>query len=67
VLGERNNWIIKPIVATLGMVVLDFFIEPVAIKTAMRHWKNNIIPLKNYIGWFFTALPIQLLFFKLIR
>jgi bisanhydrobacterioruberin hydratase len=65
-LGESKNWILKALFASLGMVVLDFFIEPVATKTGMWHWENNIIPLKNYIGWFFTSLPIQLLFFKLM-
>jgi bisanhydrobacterioruberin hydratase len=65
-LGEHKNWIFKAFVATLGMVVLDFFIEPVATKTGMWHWANNTIPLKNYVGWFLTALPIQLLFFKLM-
>jgi bisanhydrobacterioruberin hydratase len=65
-LGERKNWILKALIAALGMVVLDFFIEPVATKTGMWHWENNIIPFKNYVGWFFTALPIQLLFFKLM-
>jgi bisanhydrobacterioruberin hydratase len=64
-LGESKNWILKAFIATLGMVVLDFFIEPVATKTGMWHWENNVIPLKNYVGWFLTALPIQLLFFKL--
>ena len=65
-MSEKDNWIIKALIATLGMVILDFFIEPVATKTGMWHWENNIIPLKNYIGWFLTALPIQLLFFKLM-
>jgi bisanhydrobacterioruberin hydratase len=65
-LGGRKNWILKAVFASLGMVFLDFFIEPIATKTGMWHWENNIIPLKNYVGWFFTALPIQLLFFKLM-
>jgi bisanhydrobacterioruberin hydratase len=65
-LGESKNWILKAFIATLGMVVLDFFIEPVATKTGMWHWENDIIPLNNYLGWFLTALPIQLLFFKLL-
>jgi bisanhydrobacterioruberin hydratase len=66
IFGERKNWILKALFATFGMVVLDFFIEPIAIKTGMWHWENNIIPFKNYVGWFLTALPIQLLFFKLM-
>jgi bisanhydrobacterioruberin hydratase len=63
-LGESKNWVLKAFIATIGMVCLDFFIEPIAIKTGMWHWENNIIPLRNYVGWFLTALPIQLLFFK---
>jgi bisanhydrobacterioruberin hydratase len=64
--AEEKNWILKAVVASIVMVFLDFFIEPVAIKTGMWHWQNNVIPIRNYVGWFLTALPIQLLFFKLM-
>jgi bisanhydrobacterioruberin hydratase len=64
IFGEKKHWVFKAVVASLSMVLLDFFIEPVAIKTGMWHWVNHMIPFKNYIGWFLTALPIQLLFFK---
>jgi bisanhydrobacterioruberin hydratase len=63
---DRTNWFLKSILATLLMVSLDVLIEPIAIKTNMWTWANNNIPFQNYIGWFFTALPLQILFFKLI-
>jgi len=37
------------------LVVLDVLIEPVAIRFDYWHWDNNIIPLKNYICWFFVS------------
>jgi bisanhydrobacterioruberin hydratase len=41
-------------------------IEPIAMKTDMWQWRNNVVPLQNYIGWFAVALPLQILFFKFI-
>lgn len=44
--------------ATAGaflMVVLDFFIEPVASPLDFWHWQNNRIPLQNYLAWFVVA------------
>ncbi len=44
------------------MVALDFFIEPVAITYDWWSWKENTIPLQNYIGWFASALVLLTLF-----
>jgi len=38
-------------VAVLLMVVLDYFIEPVAMALDFWSWEGNTVPLKNYIGW----------------
>jgi bisanhydrobacterioruberin hydratase len=60
------HWLVKSIVAALLMVSLDVLIEPIAMKTDMWQWANEVVPLQNYVGWFLTALPLQLLFFLLI-
>ena len=36
----------------LLLVLLDFFMEPFAIKFDLWNWKNNAIPDQNYIAWF---------------
>lgn len=56
----RVNKYLKAILATLLCVLLDVFIEPVAIKLGYWHWFVGFPPLQNYIGWFFVALVIQL-------
>ena len=63
-LWSKGPWILKGISAASLMVVLDYFIEPVAMKMDFWSWPNNEVPLQNYIGWFMIALPLTLLFQK---
>ena len=49
---------------TYGLTV-DYLIEPVAIKYDFWHWKTLHPPLHNYLGWLFTALLVQGLFFTI--
>ncbi|MCB0643847.1 MAG: carotenoid biosynthesis protein, partial [Phaeodactylibacter sp.] len=57
----------QAIVAALLMVLLDLLIEPVAIQYDFWQWEGNQIPLQNYLGWFFVALLLQLLWFRQLR
>jgi uncharacterized membrane protein len=66
VMPNQRHLGIKALIASLVMVGLDIFIEPVAMKTDMWQWENNIIPFQNYVGWFLTALPLQMLLFYVI-
>jgi putative membrane protein len=43
-------------------VGLDLFIEPVAIAHGFWSWEGGAVPLRNYLGWFAVALPIQVFF-----
>jgi len=54
---------LKIVLASLLMVLLDFFIEPFAMQYDLWNWENNTVPLKNYTGWFFCGLVMQSLFF----
>tara|TARA_B100000508_G_scaffold141096_1_gene146898 strand:- start:134746 stop:135399 length:654 start_codon:yes stop_codon:yes gene_type:complete len=58
----KIHWIIKAILATFLMLILDLLIEPVAIKSDYWTW-NGDIPLSNFIGWFLIALLLQILYF----
>ncbi|MFD2514056.1 carotenoid biosynthesis protein [Pontibacter locisalis] len=57
-------WIGKGALAALLMVILDFFIEPVAMAFDFWSWRGGEIPLSNYAGWFGIALLLQLYFQK---
>lgn len=55
----------KYLLAFLGagiLVAIDILIEPVAIKYDYWSWAGGVIPLQNYIGWFFVAFLMFLFF-----
>lgn len=57
--------ILKVILASLSMVILDRLIEPVAMLIGYWTWEGGNIPLKNYAGWFLISLIIQFCFIKM--
>ncbi|TAE76004.1 MAG: carotenoid biosynthesis protein [Bacteroidetes bacterium] len=52
------------VVATL-MTFLDYFIEPFAIHFHLWQWEKNIIPVQNFMGWWFSALLLSFIFFHI--
>ena len=51
-----SNSILKVILSSVIMVLLDLMIEPVAIRLDFWHWQAEVIPLQNYLMWFLVAL-----------
>ena len=51
-----SNSILKVVLSSFIMVLLDFMIEPVAIRLDFWHWQSGIIPLQNYLMWFLVAM-----------
>lgn len=64
-LALTKSKLFTPILASLFMVGLDIFIEPVAIKSDYWVWKNNVIPFYNYVCWFFISLIIHFIYQKI--
>ena len=62
---DVNNWL-KAILGAILMTILDVLIEPVAMELNFWSWENNIVPLQNYIAWFFVALPLLGAYFHLV-
>jgi len=60
-----ENKIIKILIASSIMVLIDFLIEPVAIHFNWWNWKNTLPDLYNYLGWFFTSVLIFTIYFQL--
>ena len=60
---KEKLWFLKIICGAFMLVCLDILIEPVAAKLDFWQWKNHIIPLQNYVGWFIVGF-IQLLVYQ---
>lgn len=58
------HWLAKAILGAGLMILLDFFIEPVAMQFDFWSWNGNYIPFSNYAGWFAIAFILQVYFQK---
>lgn len=56
------RWPARGALAAALMVALDVLIEPVAMAYGFWSWAGDAVPLRNYIGWFVVALPLECLF-----
>jgi len=45
-----------PLLSSAIIVGFDFIMEEVAMKLDYWQWKDNTVPLNNYIAWFFISL-----------
>jgi putative membrane protein len=53
---EKNkSSLIKAFFAASGMVALDYWIEPIAIRYDFWQWSDNIVPIQNYMGWWIVS------------
>ncbi len=60
-LSKIKNTLLNALLGAFYMVALDFFIEQNAAKFDFWHWNLGIIPLQNYIAWFFISFILNLL------
>lgn len=51
--------IMKIITGSLLAVAVDWLIEPVAMHFDFWTWKDGVVPVQNYMGWFFTSTVMQ--------
>jgi putative membrane protein len=62
-----DNIFIKIGVNSLLMVFFDFVMEPVAMKSDFWSWENDVIPLYNYVCWFFVAIILQIIYLNFFK
>ncbi|ARS36986.1 carotenoid biosynthesis protein [Pontibacter actiniarum] len=55
-------WPVKAVFGAVLMVVLDYFMEPVATVLDFWSWQGGHIPLSNFLGWFGVALVLHVYF-----
>jgi putative membrane protein len=58
----KTSVIVRSIVGALLMVLMDYMIEPVAVKLGFWTWFGAPIPFSNYVSWFLVAFLIQFLY-----
>lgn len=63
----KFHFVIKAIIAASLMVLIDFPMEPFAIKYDLWDWAQHPVPLQNYIAWFLIAFVLLLGFDKSIH
>ena len=60
--GLKFSILIKSILGALMLVILDFFIEIVAVKYDFWSWSASTPPVQNFIAWFIISFLLLLLF-----
>ena len=50
--------------ASFLMVFVDYIIEPIAIVLDFWHWKDDTVPVQNYVSWFLVSIIIQFIIFQ---
>lgn len=60
-----KNIYLKSALAGFLMVFSDFFIEQLASTFNFWFWKDDVIPMQNYIAWFIVSFFFQLLIWNL--
>ncbi|MDQ3393756.1 MAG: carotenoid biosynthesis protein [Bacteroidota bacterium] len=60
-----NNILIRALCAMSLMILLDIFIEPVAIKLDFWQWESATIPLQNYFAWGIVSFLLLYFFYFL--
>ena len=59
-----KNIVVRLFYGGLVLTMLDFLIEPVAIRDDYWHWTNGDIPIKNYVTWFVLSVIMLFIFEK---
>ena len=57
-----NNQIVQSLLVAGILTFMDLFIEQIAGKYDFWYWKNNVIPMRNYIAWFIIAFFLNFVF-----
>ena len=55
----------KCFLGAISLMILDFFIEPVAIAFDFWSWKTISVPNQNYVAWFIISFLFLMFFYQL--
>lgn len=65
--GHLSNTFLRITGAATLMALLDFLLEPFAIRHHLWVWQQHVPPLQNYLAWFGVALLLQTAFAFLVK
>lgn len=61
---QLNDWL-KASLGAFMLLILDYFMEPVAIYLDFWQWEDGRVPFTNYLCWFIISFLFLSLFFKI--
>lgn len=61
----KNSIILRSILTGLLMVIFDAVIEQVSCNLDYWFWKDNLIPIQNFIAWFIISFFLSYFYFVL--
>lgn len=59
--------VMTSLLAAVLMVLLDYFLEPFAIKYGLWIWNSGEVPMQNYVAWLVAGFFLQYLFIRGIK
>jgi bisanhydrobacterioruberin hydratase len=59
--GIKNKWL-QALTGAVMLTLLDWLIEPVAMRFNYWDWQNDIIPYNNYLCWFIISFVLLCVF-----
>lgn len=62
-----KSMLLNVVIGASLMTGMDWLMEPVAIKSDFWHWKNETIPVYNFICWFVVSLLTNWVFVKIAK
>jgi putative membrane protein len=59
--------VMTSLLAAVLMVLLDYFLEPFAIKYGLWIWNSGEVPMQNYVAWLVAGFFLQYLFIRGVK
>jgi len=56
---------LKSLVGAVILVFIDFLLEPIAVRFDYWSWADSVVPLQNYVAWFFVCFILLRVYYEL--
>lgn len=62
---KLKSSVLFSVFGALILTLIDFLIEPVAVRFDYWSWNGGVIPVQNYLGWYLFSFLLFMLFRKM--